>query len=151
VLRGYRSELRFSLADRVAMIAIINADDGEPRTFVEKAFEWLTPAIVRAATPPAPAALADPAWQRYVGRYRNAWGDAQVFVLNGRLTWIGPNLADPMLAPATLVPVAEHTFRVETKDGFGIPGEHIVFEMDANGRVARVKVGANYVMPITEW
>jgi hypothetical protein len=29
----------FSPADRVAMIAMINADDGEPRVFVEKAFE----------------------------------------------------------------------------------------------------------------
>ena len=151
VLRGYRAELRFSPADRIAIIAMANADDGEPRPLVEKAFEWLTPAIVRAAAPPAPVATPDPGWQRYIGRYRNAWGDAQVFVHNGRLTWIGPNLPDPMLAPATLVPAGEHTFRVETKDGFGIPGEHVVFEMDANGRVTRVKLGANYVMPITEW
>ncbi len=149
-LRGYRTEIRFSPADRVAIIVMVNADDGEPRTFLDKAFEWLTPAIVRAAAPPAPAAP-DPGWQRYLGRYRNAWGDAQVFVHNGRLTWIGPNLLDPTLAPATLVPVREHTFRVETKDGFGIPGEHIVFEMDGNDRVARVKAGSNYLRPITEW
>jgi hypothetical protein len=133
------------------MIAIINADDGEPRAFLEKAFEWLAPALTRAATPPAAPPVPDPAWERYLGRYRNAWGDAQVFVLDGRLTWIGPNLPDPMLAPATLVPVGEHTFRVETKDGFGLPGEHVVFEMDANGRVARVKLGANYVIPIADW
>jgi D-alanyl-D-alanine carboxypeptidase len=151
VLRGYRSEFRFSPVDRVAMIALINADDGETRLIVEKAFEWLAPAITRAATPPAPPALPDPAWQRYVGRYRSAWGDSQVLVHNGRLTWIGPNLPDPMLAPATLVPVREHTFRVETKDGFGLPGELIVFEMDGDGRIARVKLGANYVMPITDW
>ncbi len=151
VLRGYRAELRFSFADRVAMIAMINADDGEPRPIVEKAFDWLTPTIVRAAAPPAAPALPDPAWQPYIGRYRNAWGDSQVFIHNGRLTWIGPALADPMMAPATLVPVGEHTFRVETKDGFGIPGERVVFEMDGNGRVARVKLGVNYVMPVTEW
>jgi CubicO group peptidase (beta-lactamase class C family) len=151
VLRGYRSELRFSVADRVAMIAMINADDGEPRLFVEKAFDWIAPALVRAATPPAAPPVADPSWQRYLGRYRNAYGDAQVLVLNGRLTWIGPNLPDPMLAPATLVPLGEHTFRIETKDGMALPGEHVVFELDANGRVARVKLGVNYVMPITEW
>ena len=56
-----------------------------------------------------------------------------------------------MLAPATLVPAGEHTFRIETKDGMALPGEHIVFEMAADGRVARVKVGANYVTPITDW
>lgn len=151
VLRGYKSEFRFSAADKLAMIAMINADDGEPRLFIEKAFEWLAPALVRAATPPAPPVLPDPSWGRYLGRYRNAWGDAQVFVLNGRLTWIGPNLPDPMLAPATLVPVGEHTFRIETKDGMALPGEHVVFELGVDGRVARVKLGANYVMPITDW
>jgi CubicO group peptidase (beta-lactamase class C family) len=151
VLRGYRSELRFSHADRVAMIVMINADDGEPRLFIEKAFEWVVPALVRAAAPPEPPPAPDPAWQRYLGRYRNAWGDAEVLVLNGRLTWIGPNLPDPTVAPATLVPVGEHTFRVETKDGMALPGERVVFEMDGNGRVARVKLGANYVMPIADW
>jgi CubicO group peptidase (beta-lactamase class C family) len=151
VLRGYRSELRFSPADRVAMIAMINADDGEPRAFLEKAFEWLTPALVRAATPPAPAARPDPAWDRYLGRYRGASGDVQVLVMNGRLTWIGPALPDPMVAPATLVPVTEHTFRMDTKDGFAIPGEHLVFELGPDGRVARVKLGAYYVTPIADW
>jgi hypothetical protein len=133
------------------MIAMINADDGEPRAFLEKAFEWLTPALVRAATPPAPAARPDPAWDRYLGRYRGASGDVQVLVMNGRLTWIGPALPDPMVAPATLVPVAEHTFRMDTKDGFAIPGEHLVFELGPDGRVARVKLGAYYVTPIADW
>ena len=151
VLRGYRSEFRFSVADRVAMIVMINADDGEPRTFIERAFEWLAPAIVRAANAPAAPPVADPSWARYLGRYRNAWGDSQVLIFNGRLTWIGPNLPDPLFAPATLVPVGEHTFRIETKDGMALPGEHVVFELDANGRVARVKLGANYVAPITDW
>lgn len=151
VLRGYRSEFRFSVADKVAMIVMINADDGEPRLFIEKAFDWVAPALVRAATPPSPPATPDPSWSRYLGRYRNAFGDAQVLVLNGRLTWIGPNLPDPTLAPATLVPAGEHRFRIETKDGMALPGEHVVFELDENGRVARVKLGVNYVMPITEW
>ena len=151
VLRGYRSDFRFSLADKVAMVAMVNSDDGEPRLFIEKAFEWLAPALVRAAAPPPPPVVPDPSWQRYVGRYRNAWGDSQVFVHNGRLTWIGPNLPDPMIAPATLVPVGEHTFRIETKDGMALPGEDVIFELDASGRVARVKLGANYVMPISDW
>ena len=151
VLRGYRSEFRVSVADKVAMIVMINADDGEPRPIIEKAFEWVTPALVRAASPPAAPATPDPSWACYLGRYRNAHGDAQVLVMNGQLTWIGPNLPDPMLAPATLVPAGEHTFRIETKDAMALPGEHIVFELGADGRVARVKVGANYVLPIADW
>ena len=146
-LRGYRSELRFSPAERMAVIVLINADDGEPRAIVDKAFEWVAPALV-AATPPA---VADPGWSRYVGRYRNGWGDTQVVVVDGRLMMIGANLPDPMLAPATLVPEGEHTFRIDAKDGYGTHGELAVFELDAAGKVARVKVGANYVLPVETW
>jgi D-alanyl-D-alanine carboxypeptidase len=151
VLRGYRSEFRFSAADKVAMIVMINADDGEPRLFIEKAFDWVAPVLVRVATPSPPPVAPDPAWRHYLGRYRNAFGDAEVLVLNGRLTWIGPNLPDPTVAPAILVPAGEHRFRIETKDGMALAGEHVVFELDANGRVTRVKLGVNYVMPVADW
>ena len=116
---------------------------------VDKAFEWVAPAIARATAPPPP--VPDAAWQRYVGRYRNAWGDAQVLVVGGRLTIIGPNLPDPMWAPGTLVPIGEHTFRLETKDGYGSHGERVVFEMDAAGKVARLTIGYNHILPVSEW
>jgi hypothetical protein len=64
---------------------------------------------------------------------------------------LGINLPDPMLAPATLVPAGEHTFRIDTKDGYGSHGELVVFELDASGTVARVKVGANYTLPVEAW
>src|SRR5262249_59607108 len=96
------------------------------------------PAASRAMPPPP--AVADPEWQRYVGRYRNAWADAQVLVMGGKLTIIFPNLPDPLWAPATLVPVGEHTFRIETKDGYGSHGEHVVVELDAGRKVTRVTI-----------
>ena len=148
-LRGYRSDVRFSPAERVAVIVLINADDGEARWVIDKAFEWVAPAIARATAPPPP--VPDAAWQRYVGRYRNPWGDAQVLVVGGRLTIIGPNLPDPMWAPGTLVPIGEHTFRLETKDGYGSHGERVVFEMDAAGKVARLTIGYNHILPVSEW
>jgi CubicO group peptidase (beta-lactamase class C family) len=150
-LNGYRSELRICPADRLAVIVLTNADDGNPVVYVEKAFEWLAPAFARAAAPAGDASEPDAGWQRYLGRYRNAWGDTQVLIAGGRLTLIGPFLPDPMLAPATLHPVAEHVFRLETKDGFGAHGEPVVFELDDGGRVARVRIGENYTFPVAEW
>ena len=32
-----------------------------------------------------------------------------------------------------------------------LPGEHVVFELNSTGRVARVKFGENYVIPIADW
>jgi hypothetical protein len=86
-----------------------------------------------------------------VGKYRNVWGDSQVLVRNGDLVMIGPALPDPTLAIAKLVPVAEHTFLIETKDGFSAKGELVVFEMGDAGEVQRVKVGENYTYPQAEW
>jgi CubicO group peptidase (beta-lactamase class C family) len=149
-LRGYRTELRICPVDRIAVIVLTNADDGEPVKFAEKAFEWVAPAIRAAAPPPVPA-VPDPGWARYVGRYRNPWGDLQVLVLGGELVAIGPNLPDPTLAPARLVPAGEHTFRLESKDGFASVGEPVAFELDGTGRVARVRIGENYTFPVDAW
>jgi D-alanyl-D-alanine carboxypeptidase len=141
-VRGFRSNLQICPADKVAVVAFVNSDDAEPWLYVDKALEWVGTAIASAtrAAPPT----ADPAWQRYVGRYRNAWRDVQIIVRGGELVAIVPDAPDPLLAPSTLTPVAEHTFRVETTDGYGVPGELVVFELDAAGRVTRARFGENY-------
>ena len=46
----------------------------------------------------------------------------------------------------TLVPVGDHTFRLEGK-GYGAYGELVVFETGSDGKVERMKVGENYVYP----
>jgi D-alanyl-D-alanine carboxypeptidase len=148
-VRGFRTELRICPADKIAVIVFINADDGETWSYMDKAFDWVGGAITSALKPAPPTA--DPAWQRYVGRYRNPWGDLQILVRGGELIVIGPTGPDPLLTYSTLRPAGEHTFRVETKDGFGIPSELVVFEVDAAGRVTRVRFGENYTERVESW
>lgn len=148
---GYRSRLCICPADKIAVVVLINADDGDPLLCAEKTFHWVGPAILKAVTPEPKAARPDPAWQQYVGKYRSVWGDTQVLILNGGLVTFAPFLPDPTLAVSKLVPVAEHTFRIETKDGFSAKGELVVFEMDDEGTVQRVKMGENYTYPQAEW
>jgi CubicO group peptidase (beta-lactamase class C family) len=148
-LRGYRTQLQLCPAERIGVIVLTNADDGNPLSYVEKAFEWVAPAIVNAV---APAPGKPPAaWQRYAGKYRNAWHDLQVLLVGNRLAMLDPSLADPMPTLIWLQPAGEHTFRMETRNGFGSHGESAVFELDAEGRVRRVKVGENFLDPITNW
>jgi hypothetical protein len=64
---------------------------------------------------------------------------------------LDPSLPDPMVGVTWLNPTTEHAFRSETKNGFGSHGEPVVFEPSADGRVARLKVGDNYLTPLTEW
>ena len=56
-----------------------------------------------------------------------------------------------LLASSMLTPVADHTFRVETADGYGVPGELVVFELDPAGRVKRVRFGENSSERIETW
>jgi CubicO group peptidase (beta-lactamase class C family) len=150
-VRGYRTQLQICPADKIAVVVLTNADDGLPLLYTEKAFQWVAPAILKAATPEPKSAEPDPSWQCYVGKYRNAWADLQVLILNGGLVMMDPSQADPTAAVTQLVPVAQHTFRIEAQDGFGSHGELVVFEMDDAGKVQRVKTGQNYTYPIEEW
>ncbi|HEU4367294.1 MAG TPA: serine hydrolase [Methylomirabilota bacterium] len=149
-LRGYRTQLELCPADRVAVIVMTNADDGNPGAVVEKAFQWVAPAIRKAVTPPAPPGPPD-GWQRYAGRYRSAWNDLQVLVVDGRLAILDPSLPDPMPFVIWLHPVAEHTFRSETTNGFGTNAEPVVFEVDGTGLVRRLKIGDNWLDPVARW
>jgi CubicO group peptidase (beta-lactamase class C family) len=148
-LRGYRTQLQTCPAEKIAVIVLTNADDGEPVKYADKAFAWVAPAIVK-ATAPAAAPVPE-GWQRYAGRYRNAWWDAQVLLIDGRLAMFDPSLPDPMPNVIYLNPVAEHTFRAETRNGFASNAELVVFELDAAGRVRRIKAGENYLTAIENW
>jgi hypothetical protein len=50
----------------------------------------------------------------------------------------------------TCVP-PDPTFRIEGKDGYGIPGELAVFDLDATGRATRVRFGENHMERIETW
>jgi len=148
-VRGFRSNLQICPADKLAVIAFVNSDDADIWPYVDNALEWVGGAIARVTRPAPPTA--DPTWQRYVGRYRNAWFDLQIIVRGGELVVIGPATPDPLLATSTLKPIAEHTFRVETTDGYGIPGEMVTFEVDPAGRVKRARFGENSSERIETW
>jgi D-alanyl-D-alanine carboxypeptidase len=148
-LRGYRTQLQLCPAERVGVVVLTNADDGDPLKYTDKAFQWVAPAIVKAATPPPAAAPAG--WERYAGRYRNAWGDAQVLIVDGRLALVDPSLPEPMPTVVWLDPAGEHTFRADTRNGYGSHGEPVVFELDGAGRVRRIKMGENFLDRIETW
>jgi D-alanyl-D-alanine carboxypeptidase len=151
-LPGYRTELRIWPAEKLAVIAMTNADDGDAVTLVERTQQYVGPAIAK-ATAKDDRRAPDPAWQRYAGRYRSRWGDVQVLLVDDGLLLIEPSLPDPMLMAIRLCPLddAAHAFRAEAKDGYASHGEAVVFELDAGGRVTRVRVGQNYLEAVESW
>lgn len=151
-LPGYRTNLRVWPVEKVAVIAMTNADDGDPQTMVERAQQYLGPPLAR-ATAKDDTRRVDPAWQRYTGRYRSRWGDLHVLLVEEGLLVIEPSLPDPMLTAIRLDPIEgpPHTFRADTSDGYASHGEPVVFELDEGGRPTRVRIGQNYLDAVESW
>ena len=140
---GNRTSTQLSPTENVGVVVFTNGGDGNPGRYVNKAFEWIAPAIVRATARPTPSATADPSWTQYVGMYRSRGGERQVMVLNEELVVISPLSDNPMTGKVILRPLGEHTFMIEGTGG-GPHGELARFELDADGNVMRLYMGVNY-------
>ncbi|MCU0644009.1 MAG: beta-lactamase family protein [bacterium] len=146
---GYRTQLLICSGEKIAVIVMSNAEDGSPSFFANKIFDVVAPAIKKAAAPTTDIAEFNPAWQIYVGKYSDPtdW-DYEVMILNNRLVLYGydyPPEENPNAGVIDLTPVKDHTFRMTGENG---DGELVIFEMDSNGKVARIKKGENYIYPV---
>jgi CubicO group peptidase (beta-lactamase class C family) len=147
-LPGMRTQITFDARDKIGVIVLSNADDGNPGLYVDQVFGLIAPVLARktaeAAITPPPAA-----WKVYEGLYRSASGDAQVILLSTGLVMFDPSSLSNPDRIVRLRPPGEHAFRVD--GGFwdgGRDGEPVLFEIGSDGRVVRVKVGPNYTMPV---
>jgi hypothetical protein len=142
-LSGYTTLTQLSAAEKVGVVVFTNATSSDPGRFSHKAFEWVAPALVKAAEGAPKPSLPDPAWQAYVGTYRSRWGGTKVLVLGGKLVVITPLDEDPLEGKYVLVPAGNHTFRIEGQ-GSGRHGDRARFELDAKGMVKRLFLGDIY-------
>jgi CubicO group peptidase (beta-lactamase class C family) len=145
---GYRTQIGFCPDEKIGVIVLTNADDGEPWFFLEQIFTIMAPAILKAAQPPAKPMTSDPAWKIYLGRYEDpANFDTEVMIVDGKLVMYGfnyPPETNPAGELTELTPAGKHTFRMTGENG---DGELVVFELGPDGKVKRVKTGENYIYP----
>ena len=132
-------------SEKIAVVVAINADNGSPYTVASQAYSVFGPAIVEATRKPAPPkAPADPAWQRFVGLYQDPWGwEYRVLILDDELVMYGydyPPWENASTGYSTLTPVDGTTFKRPNK-------ELVIFELDDNGEVIRIKRNNNYLFP----
>jgi CubicO group peptidase (beta-lactamase class C family) len=144
-LAGYRTQITMSLDEKVGVIVLTNADDGDPNAYVRQAFNWVAPAIKKAVARPPKMAEPDPEWNRYVGKYRNPWSDSQVVILDNELVLVNPTLDNPKDSMLKLVPEGKNSFRITAdKKNSGAIGELATFEFGPDGKVVRMWVGEGY-------
>ncbi|MDW7682331.1 MAG: hypothetical protein SCK70_17335, partial [bacterium] len=82
-------------------------------------------------------------------RYQDPWHWVEeVLIVNDKLMLYGfsyPPDENPEAALVELTPEAENTFRMTGANG---NGEKVVFELDEQGNVVRIKKGENYLYPV---
>jgi D-alanyl-D-alanine carboxypeptidase len=148
-LPGHRTQVEIAPAQKLGVIVLANANDGDPLRYVDQVFRLVSPAVARAVGGSATPRVADPAWQRYVGRYAWKFAERQVEILNGELTMIAPEDDNPWNSRVILKPVGPHTFRIVAPGfSFGPIGELLTFEIDADGKVARIRLPNGHLLPI---
>jgi CubicO group peptidase (beta-lactamase class C family) len=146
---GFAALMEFIPALKLGVVALTNADDGNPASFCDYALQLLAPIAARAAARAAPA-LGEEA-ERYCGRYRSENGNLTmlVAVLDGQLVLVPPGALNPYAARVILERTPEpHTFVMRPSGAFAtLPfGERFSFIMGAGGEViGYVTSGARYV------
>ncbi len=145
---GNRSQISFIPKEKIGIVVLTNADDASPAFFARKILELMMPVIKSAVTPQNPVEKADPFWKKFVGIYTDpSWFDTELMIYNNQLvmnSYSIPPEDTPDSEIKVLTPVGANTFRMSGPNG---NGELVVFEMDSNNKVVRIKVGENYIFP----
>ena len=148
---GYRTQIVFDPAERLGAVVLINASDGNTVRYTDWIFQHVVPAIAAATSTSSEQGAFDPAWERFIGKYRNRWAETQVLRRGDELVIIDPTDENPTGSMYRLQPLGEAEFRMEGEDGSGPVGERARFELDSDGRVERLWMGAGYTVPIGDW
>jgi len=141
----HRAHLLMVPDKKLAVVALTNAGDASPYTFSFEALDLIGAAIAAGSETPIEEVQPDPAWDRYLGLYSDPWGwEYRVLVLGGRLA-IYSHDYPPAEGATDGVTRLEH---IEGDKFKMAEGEFVVFEMDDNGEVVRMKRRTDYLFPV---
>lgn len=144
---GYRSALWLQTDDELGMVALANANGVDTELWVRRAHQILAPALEEVDEDPDGGDEGTDAppdeLLRFTGHYSLApWGgEVAVIPWKDSLAAVELPTEDPMEALDELRPVEGNRFHRVRDDGE--PGEEIVFEEDADGRITALVQHSN--------
>ena len=155
-LPGHATQIEIAPEQKLGVIVLTNANDGNGLRYVDQVFDLLGPAITKATASPDTPKAVPAAWQGYVGRYVTPacptcaykFDEMQIQILNGELTMIVPDAQNPWTSRVILKPISSNTFTI-TSPGFSYDevGELLTFEVDGAGNVTRVRTPYSTWLP----
>ena len=145
---GNRTQISFIPKEKVGVIVMTNSDDGSPGFFASRILSQFTPVLSKAFAKEKPIPEFDPSWKKFVGTYIDpSYYETEILIYNNSLVMNGysfPPEDNPTSEVVVLTPEGENIFRRAGANG---NGELVIFELDENDKVVRVKTGENYIFP----
>ena len=143
VYPGYTTRTYIQLDDKVGVIVLTNAGDGEPTEIAQQLIATVGQAVAKAAATKPASVDWDPTWARFAGLYRGHWSDQRVVELNKRLVIVNPAAAN-LDSQIRLEPLGGGRFRFVAPTGGGPIGEAAYF-VETPGKPMRMVVGDSWV------
>lgn len=143
---GFRTQLLLRPDDRVATVAMVNAQSVDAKLISQRLYDIVGPVVAQAAKEKEgdkPPKTPDPSLSAYVGSYASSFSATETAVVlwEDGLAMLPLPTDDPMAALTKLRKVGDHTFRRVRKDD--ALGEPYVFEMGPDGKALRYVVHSN--------
>ena len=139
---GYLTAFSLCRERQTGVIVLTNSLGSDPQSYVDQAYKLVLPEIIKATAANAPEAK--PEWERYLGEYKSEWARAKVVIRGGKLQLINLDFID---SPATtLAPTEEEGVFVLREEGQS--NETLRFELDADGKVARMWERNEFSLPV---
>jgi CubicO group peptidase (beta-lactamase class C family) len=136
-LPGYKSRILIDPANKVAVIVLINAEDGPSHDLVRSIMKIVAAPVDKASAPSEPAAVAGPDLAQFEGTYRSSVGEhVRVVVLGGKLRLIDLDADDVDNGMTTLKRTGQNAFLTErSNEPANDEGQSVIeFQLDAKAR-----------------
>ncbi len=146
---GYRSQILFNPQDKIGVVVFLNTEDFSPYKIADRVYKLVESPLKAAFGTEKSEYEFDSSWTKYTGSYFDpTYWYTDVLILNEKLymyNYSYPPTDNPDDNLVLLYPEGPDTFRNKNGDG-----ELIIFEMDENNNVVKIKTGENYIFPVKD-
>lgn len=139
--KGYLTQFLMCREHNFGVIVLTNSLDSNPFQYVERAYKLVLPEVLKVTAPKPAEPKAE--WQKVLGTYAGEWEETEVVIRGGQLQIVSVRFLD--WPPSVMEPTDDpYTFILQDP---GNPGETARFEFDGDGKVSRLWLRNEYLVP----
>ena len=146
-IEAFRSQILFCPEKKIGVVVMTNADDATPAYFTEQILQIIIQDIKNDdSAPPSPIKAQ---WKKYKGLYKDPWEwYYKILIINNQLylySYNYPPEDNPLNSLTHLTYLQPHVYQFSSSNDVKYK---LVFEIDENDNVYKIKKGENYIFPV---